>query len=77
MIIGPDNAVQGEIYFGSPVDESPLGAAPGAAGHKKISFLLKCSKNSRTDNCHLFAFNSAQLSPERKNFHRIKTNALD
>ena len=41
VIIGPDNAVQGEIYFGSPVDKSPLGAAPGAAGHIKISFLLK------------------------------------
>ena len=40
LTIGPDNAVHGAIYFGSPVLSRPTGAEFGMAGKIKIVFIL-------------------------------------
>ena len=45
LTIGPDKAVHGAIYFGSPVLSRPTGAELGIAGKMKIVFLLKEEKN--------------------------------
>ena len=45
LTIGPDKAVHGAIYFGSPVLSRPAGAESGMAGKIKIVFLLKDEKN--------------------------------
>ena len=37
VTMGPPSAVHGEMYLGSPVQPSPSGAVPGAAGHRKTS----------------------------------------
>ena len=49
LTIGPDKAVHGAIYFGSPVLSKPTGAELGMAGKMKIVFLLKKEKKSRTN----------------------------
>ena len=45
LTIGPDKAVHGAIYFGSPVLSRPKGAEFGIAGKIKIVFLSKEEKN--------------------------------
>ena len=45
LTIGPDKAVHGAIYFGSPVLSRPAGAESGIAGKIKIVFLLNYEKN--------------------------------
>ena len=53
LTIGPDKAVHGAIYFGSPVLSRPTGAEAGIAGKIKIVLLLKEEKNLFID---LFSF---------------------
>ena len=45
LTIGPDKAVHGAIYFGSPVLSRPTGAELGIAGKMKIVLLLNDEKN--------------------------------
>ena len=49
LTIGPDKAVHGAIYFGSPVLSRPSGAELGIAGKMKIVFLLKEEKIKGSD----------------------------
>ena len=68
LTIGPDNAVHGAIYFGSPVLSRPAGAESGMAGKIKIVFLLKDEKNLFID---LFNFDFVSVYFSKSIFNTL------